>query len=424
MNEQTPLTSAKDANPTMNKGGKKPRKRVVLRLGRKPDKDADFRKNFSENRMYYEKLADKYHVIRSLLSLLLMALMIIRTIGTYGAVQDDGMLYLYKLLKINPANLASQYQTISYAAGNGVSFAFYKNDLAVIGEGKITVYDLTGDRRFHEQAGHSAKAFAVSDKYIALYSPGEKVVSIYNSFSLVREHTFPGAIRTATVSDSGKVAVCFKENEQSIIEVYHGDFKKECSFVFPQEQIIYSMALSSGGDKLAVAAFSMNGSVYGTEFTVYDVATQKILVQERADGKKPISISFFDNGRILFAAEGTLYFYQSNGKKAGTVNLPTSSYTVCKDGDEISVLCGGNYAYGYSSKGTLLTEFSLGDRVFSLKVKNGYYYVLSDRSVTVYKEDGSYLNTCEVRSGAKDFFVLPDRSILICYITETERVVP
>ena len=69
MNEQTPLTSAKDANPQTNKGGKKPRKRVVLRLGRKPDKDVDFRKNFSENRMYYEKLADKYHVIRSLLSL-------------------------------------------------------------------------------------------------------------------------------------------------------------------------------------------------------------------------------------------------------------------------------------------------------------------------------------------------------------------
>ncbi|MBR7161725.1 MAG: WD40 repeat domain-containing protein, partial [Clostridia bacterium] len=411
-------------NAETSPGGerKRPRKRLVIRLGRKND-PSDFRENFSENRMYYEKLADKYHVIRSVLSILLTVWMIVRTVGTYGAMQDDGMRYLYKLLKINPANLGAQYHTISYAAGNGVSFAFYKNDLAVIGEGKITVYDLTGDRCFHEQADHSAKAFAVSDKYIALYSPGEKGFSLYNSFSCVREHTFPGALRTATVSDSGKTAVCYKENEQTVIEVYGQNFKKEFSIPLAEDRIVYGMALSPNGDRLAVTSISMKGSVYGSEFIVYDVSSGKILTQERVDGKKPIDAAFFDNGRIFFAAEGALYFYQANGRTAETVTIPSSSYTVFRDGNEISVLAEGSLVYTYTSKGARSADFSLTDRVLELKTEDGLYYILSDRSVSVYEKNGSCLNTCAIRSGAKDFFVLPDRSLLVCYITETERIV-
>ena len=209
------MNNKQTASPTEN-GGKRPRRRIRLRIRRKSDEDIQ---NFSENRMYYEKLADKYHVICVVLSCFLTVWMILRTILTYGPIQDDALLYLNKILKINPANLDAKYNTISYAAGNGVSFAFYKNDLAVIGEDKITVYDLTGERQFHAQAKNSAKAFAVSDKYLALYSPGEKGLSLYNSFSCVREHTFPGALRAAAVSDSGNLAVCYKENEKNIIEV-------------------------------------------------------------------------------------------------------------------------------------------------------------------------------------------------------------
>ena len=374
--------------------------------------------------MYYEKLADKYHVICVVLSCFLTVWMILRTILTYGPIQDDALLYLNKILKINPANLNAKYNTISYAAGNGVSFAFYKNDLAVIGEGKITVYDLTGERQFHAQAKNSAKAFAVSDKYLALYTPGEKGFSLYNSFSCVREHTFPGALRAVAVSDSGKFAVCYKENEKNIIEIYQKNFKKEFSLVLDEKKIIYSMALSPNGDKLAVTAISMQNGIYSSEFTVYDVSSEKLLVSEKADGKKPIAASFFDNGRIFFAAEGRLFFYQANGKKTETVSLPSETYTVFRDGNEISLLFEAKRVCRYSSKGASLAEFALNERVFSLKVRNGVSYILSDRSVSIYGKDGKILKSCSIRSGVKDFFVLEDSSLLICYISETERIVP
>ena len=407
---------------SVGKKQKKPRRRIRLRLGRKPN--ADVRKNFSENRMYYEKLADKYYVVRTVMSILLALWMIIRTVFTYTVVEADGLLYLNKILKINPANLDARYNTISYAGGSGAVFAFYKNDLAVIGEGKITVYDLSGDRNFHEQTGHSAKAFAVSDKYLALYSPGEKGFSLYNSFSCVYANTFPGSLRAAAVSDSGKFAVCYKENEKNIIEVYQKNFKKEFSFSLGEEKIIYSMALSPNGDKFALTTISMKDGVYSSEFTVYDVSSEKIIARETTYGKKPIAASFFDNGRIFFAAEGSLFFYQANGKKTETIELPSGSYTVFCDENEISLFFGTSNVQGYSSKGALLTAFALNGRVLSQKVRNGVCYVLSDKTIEIYGKDGANKQTCEIRSGVKDFFILDDGSLLICYITETERIVP
>lgn len=374
--------------------------------------------------MYYEKLADKYQVLRSLTAFFLAVWMILGTVFAYVMISNDGFRYVHKFLKINPANLDSRYNTIAYAAGNGASFAFYKDDLAVIGEGKLAVYDLTGDLRFHAQTKHSAKAFAVSDKYIALYSPGEKEFSLYNSFSCVYEHSFSGALRAAAVSDSGKFAVCLKENAKNTVEVYQKNFKKEFSFSLAEEKIIYNMALSPNGDKLAVTTISMKDGVYTSEFTVYDVSSEKIIAQETVNGKKPIATAFFDNGRILFAVEGTLFFYQANGKKTATVALPAETYTVYRDGDEVSLLLNTSAVVGYSSKGALLTSFSPKERVLSLKVRNGITYILSDKTLEIYEKDGASKKSFEVRSGVKDFFVLDDGSLLICYISETERIIP
>ncbi|MBQ3489118.1 MAG: hypothetical protein IJA86_00825 [Clostridia bacterium] len=425
MNEIRPSSLPQNREVSQVSGRRKTRKKIFLqKKKRKADLEAEFREKFSENRMYYEKLADKYHVFRSLTAFLLAIWMVCGAVFAYSMILNDGFRYVHKVLKINPANLDARYHTISYAAGNGASFAFYKDDLAVIGEGKLAVYDLSGDLRFHAQAKHSSKAFAVSDKYLALYSPGEKGFSLYNSFSCVYEHSFPGAIRTAAVSDSGKFAVCFKENEKNTIEVYHKNFKKAFSLSLPAENIIYSLALSPNGDKLAVTTISMKGGIYGSEFTVYDVSSKKMIVKEKADGKKPIAASFFDNGRIFFAAEGILFFYQANGKNAETVTLPSSSYAVFRDGNEISLLCDSSHVYGYSSKGALLTDFPVKERIFDVKVRDGRYYILSDRTVEVYEKDGVRIKTCEIRSGAKDFFVLDDRSLLICYISETKRILP
>ncbi len=382
---------------------------------------------FSEQRIYYEKIADEYHILRSLAALLLAALMVLIGLMSYSFLEQNQFKYLYKVWKINPVSLDKQYNDIAYAAGNGVKFVFYKDDLAVIEGGKITVYDLSGDRSFRAEALNSAQAFAYSDKYVALYTPGDKRFAMYDSFSEVYEHTFEYPVRLAAVSDSGKFAVCLREEERIVVEVYNQNSVKEFSATLAKDAVVYDLDLSPNGDRLAITTIEGGNSPgagnYHTDFSLWDVSSEKQLFHERISGKKPVATSFFDNMRMYFAAEGTVIFCQTGGKVLQTVTAPMQCKVV-SDRKSIAVSDGVSGVTVYSAKGEKRTEFSLAEKIFDLKIKDGSCYVFSGTSISVYDGDGMKQGDCQISSGALDFFIPDDGSILVCYISETKRIVP
>lgn len=401
------------------------RKRSLRFLfGKKKMQDGEI---FSANRMYYENLADKYHVIRSLTALLLAFVILTFCTLTYSFLTDNEFRYLYKIWKINPVSINSQYQDISYAAGNGAKFILYKNDLAVIESGKIAVYDLTGDRQFREEAPNSAQASAVSDKYIALYTPGDKRFAIYDSFSAVYDHVFAYSIRLAAISDSGKFALCLREDEKIAIEVYNQSTEKEFSISLNENTVVYDLDLSPNGDKLAITTIE-GGDLFGagnyyTEFSIWDVSSQKKVFSEKFDGKKPVDASFFDNSRLFFAMQGSVIFCQSNGKKTETVSAPFSC-KVATDGETVAVTDGSSLVSIYNSRGEKKSEFSISEKLVDLKVKNNCCYIFFSRSIAAYDSEGQLMGTYQIDSGAIDFFPLDDGSLLVCYVSETNRIAP
>jgi hypothetical protein len=418
MNEERSGALRKSANI-------KRKRRIRFHFGKK--KMTQNGELFSDNRMYYENLADKYHTVRSLTALLLVLVIFAFCSLTYSFLTDNQFRYLYKIWKINPVSIGNQYQDISYAAGNGAKFIFYKNDLAVIESGKIAVYDLTGDRQFREEAPNSAQASAVSDKYIALYTPGDKRFAIYDSFSAVYDHVFAYPIRLAAISDSGKFALCLREEERIVIEVYNQSSVKEFSVSLKENTVVYDLDLSPNGDKLAITTIEggdlMGAGNYYTEFSIWDISSQKKVFSEKFDGKKPVDASFFDNSRLFFAMQGSVIFCQSNGKKTETVTAP-SSCKVTTDGNTVAVTDGTSLVSIYNARGEKKSEFSISEKIVDLKVKNDCCYVFSTRSISAYDSEGQLIETYPIKSGAIDFFPLDDGSLLVCYVSETNRIAP
>lgn len=373
--------------------------------------------------MYYEKLADKYHIIQYLPLLCLVLLTILTVFFGYRSMQGDNFRYLFKTLKDNPVSLDANYEDISYAAGSGVDFTLYKDELAVIGDGRMTLYTLSGDLRFRHNAKSTAAAYAVSEKYIAVYTPGAKGLSVYNSFGCVFEETFKQPVRSVAVSDSGRLAVCLKGEGTTEIEIFDADFEREMSFRL-ENGVVYDMDLSPNGDKLIVTSLATVGGAYYTELTLWDVSSEKTVASEKIDAKKPISTGFFADGRFYAAVQGNICFYQANGKKAETVSLAAQEYAVVCDGETLSVLRNTSHVTTYSKRGNLLAEFSLSESVFSLKYRDGIYYTVSDTRIALYSENGEEIGGCPISSGLIDFFILADGSLLLCYVSETERILP
>ena len=415
MNEKHPT-------PPGDRANHKKRRRLRFHLTRK---NTQVGEGFSDSRIYYENLANRYHAVRSLAILAFVGVVLLICTLTYSFLTDNQFQYLYKIWKINPVSIGKQYQDIAYAAGNGTKFVLYKNDLAVIESGKIVVYDLTGERQFREEAPNSAQASAVSDKYIALYTPGDKRFAIYDSFSAVYDHVFDYPIRLAAVSDSGNFALCLREEEQITIAVYNQSSVKEFSVSLDENTIVYDLDLSPNGDKLALTTMAggdiLGAGNYYTEFSLWDVSSNKQLFSERIDGRKPVATSFFDNSRLFFAAQGNVIFCQSNGKRAATVSAP-SSCTVVSDHKTVAVSDGVGSVTVYNTQGEKKTEFSLSEKFLDIRIKNGCCYVFFSRSIAAYDAEGQLMGTYEIDSGALDFFVLDDGSLLVCYVSETRRI--
>ena len=386
-------------------------------------KAASPRKNFSENRMYYEKTADKYHIIQYVPLLFLIVFAVLTVLFGWRSMLGDNFRYLYKALTLNPVSLDAKYEDISYAAGSGVNFALYKDDLAVIGEGKVLVYDLAGDMRFRRSAKNTGAAYAVSEKYLAVYTPGSKGLSVYNSFGSVYEENLKNPIRIVAVSDSGRIAACLKGEEASEIMVLDKDFSEEASFSVGNG-VAYDLDFSPNGDRLLITSLATVGGAHYTEISVWDVSSEKLVLTEKIDGKKPISAGFFDDGRFYAAVQGNIFFYQANGKSAGFVSVAASEYAAVCDGERLAVLRDSQTISLYSKRGDAIADIPLSEKVFSLKCRDGLYYTVSNTRIAVCDEDGGLLSSYAVDSGLLDFFVLADGSILLCYVTGTERVIP
>lgn len=384
-------------------------------------KDA-LRKNFSEKRMYYEKLADKYHILQYIVGFLTVAFAVCSILFGFRLMRGDSFRYLWKTLSANPVSLDAGYEDISYAVGSGVNFTFFKDDLAVVGDGKAMVYSLSGDLRFRHNANSTGATYAVSEKYIAVYTPGAKGLCVYNSFGCVWEKNFKMPIRSVAVSDGGKIAVCFKDTEYTRIEVFDADFRSQAVFSIP-DVVPYDLDLSPNGDKLVLTSLATLSGSYHTALTVFDVSSEKIIAEEKIDGKKPVSTGFFEDGRFYAAVQGNIFFYQSNAKASAVAALSGEDYSVTAERDMLVVLQGTSKVFVYSKKGDLKNQFSLAEKVFTLKTDGRYYYTMSDEKMTVYHEDGEILVAEQIPSGVLDFFVLSDGSILICYVSETDRMI-
>ena len=380
------------------------------------------RKNFSEKRMYYEKMADKYHILQYVAGFLTVIFAVCTLVFGYRSMLGDSFRYLWKTLSMNPVSLDARYEDVSYAVGSGVNFTFFKEDLAVIGDGKTMVYSLAGDLRFRHNTNNNGTAYDACGKYIAVYTPGAKGLCIYNSFGCVFEKIFKTPIRSVAVSDCGKFAVCFKGAEDTVIEVFDENFRSETVFSV-KNGVPYDMDFSPNGDKLILTSLATLSGSYYTALTVFDVSAERIVAEEKIDGKKPISTGFFDDGRFYAAVQGSVFFYHANAKLSQTVSLPQSDFSVTADRSVLLVLRNASEVSVYSKKGDLKEEFSLSENVFTLKTDGCFYYTMSDEKLTVYDTDGEILTQEQLRSGVLDFFILSDGSILVCYVSETDRIV-
>ena len=376
---------------------------------------------FSENGIYYKKLADKYH-IAGIVVLVLAAVFLFAMLFTgHRALRRDNFRYLVKYLGVGPLSLDTRYSDVVYAAGGGVKFTMYRGDLAVIGDGRTVLYNLAGTALFRENEPSGTTAYAVGG-YLAVYVPGGETLSLYNSYSRVHTASFENPIGLVTVAENGAFAVYGKKNAVSVVSVFDSDFREV--YTWESEELVYDLALSADGKTLAVLTLSSAGGAYSSTLTVKNTRADSIVTEERFDGKKPVAVRFFSDGRFMAAVDGTLNFYRAGGARAQTVSLSAGVSKYETNENHIAVLLSASEAVIYTSRGTEGARIALPGNALDVCLSGDLAAFLSENAVFLYRTDGALITTFSAESGVLDFFILDDGSVLLCYASVTERLVP
>ncbi len=374
-----------------------------------------------ENRMYYIKKADKYGRIKWLtlfLTAIVLAAMLIFGGGSLRAVHFR---YLVKYWDINPITLDSRYSDIAYSVGGGARFAFYEDELAVFGEGRLSLYDLSGESVFQANAPSGNLSADSEGRMLALFSPGGKTVGFYHSFAKEGELSFSYPVSDVCVSREGTVAVCLKNGDGAIIELYNDRLKIQRSLTM-ENGVVMDTAISEGGDTLCVLSLSGMGGSYFTKLSVWSVKSGEMIGAKIFGGKKPLAVGFFDDDGIYAVLDRAVVFLNEKGEIRKELSLSSEPSEYSANQDCLAILDRSGNVSLFDAAGETLFSASFSGAI-DLKLSGDTVYLLSERSVSSYSVAGEQIGQAAVSGGVLDFFILDDNSILLCYTSGTKRIV-
>jgi len=389
----------------------------------KEEKRAADSENLTENGIYYKKLADKYSIAGFILLVISVMFLLVFCLVGRRELGLSRFRYLVKNFDLCLSSAdAAPYSDISYMAG-GVKFAMYRDNLAVIGAGGVELYHPSGELLFRCELSGNAVAVDASGKYMAVYAPGSASVSLYNSFDKIHTETYEYPVSLAAVGKNGAFAVAVAQGTSSAVYVYDASFRLIYTWNF-QNGTVFDISISSDGGKIAVMMLCGASGSYYSELVVKNVKTDKTVAYEKFDGVKPIGVEFFSDGGFFAVTDGTLNFYRSDGEKAVQTAISSASLQFCSDGNSVAVLTSPYRAVVYSSRGSVLDEAALDGKILDIDFRDGTLYFLSDSMLYVYHTDTKNIQSLRLDSGALDLFVLADGSVLVCYASRPELIMP
>jgi hypothetical protein len=377
----------------------------------------------SENGMYYEKLADKYRIAKFLTLALLVLCILLTVIFSADAFRAVNFRYLTKYFRINPTTLDKTYHDIAYAVGGGSAFVLYHDDLAVLGEGKMALYDLSGDLVYRSDIEKGTASVDSGGRYLAAYTAGGKRVTFFHSFDTVLERSFSDPVSKVCVSDTGIAAVCLQEREKTSVVLLDEYLKTEKTLTL-SEGVMMDMAISDDGKTLSVLTLVGEGASFYTRLDLWNLKSGEIVMTEAFAGKKPIATGAFAGGGFFAIFSRLAVFLEADGTVKARVPLAFDSVRYDVFGDRLLLLTPSGMLSLLESDGNACFSKNISQTVLSMRFEKDTAYLLTERSVLQYDEKGNLLTQTEIPSGVLDFFVLDDGSLLLCYASETKRIMP
>lgn len=366
--------------------------------------------------MDFENLANRYGVLKKIGIVLLSVFLLAAFILGHQEMRFQNLRYLFRAVGKN-----ENAPTFSYATGSGARFTLYKGDLAVCGDGLLTLYRPSGSIAFRENFVSSNLTIASGEKYMAVYAPDGNEIFIFDSFSCLHRKTVQGKIGLVSMSANGAFAVYSRSDTGGNVSVYDADFRLIYEWN-SADRVVLDIALSDNGKSIAIFSLVSVDGTYFSELFVQNIKKNQTLVKETFYSQKPNAVGFFSNDNFYAASENVLTFYRSDGAKITSRPLSPRFFRCTSSQNTLVVMQTPTDAVLYQSDGEENTRLSCRENVLDLKINENIIAFRGDVSLSLYRTDGTPLGEAIPKNKILDYFVLSGGTILFCYPNETNII--
>ncbi len=337
------------------------------------------------------------------------------------------LLFIYFQARVfQEARLESTLQTSASAGGQYVRFR--SQILRCTPEG-ICCLDENAKELWNFTLELTDPLLVIQGDYGAIGSAMGKTICIFDKEGLCGIVTLNDPLLNLTVSGKGLVAAVLDKGETSRIQFYDNRGKTvdiELSLEMSLSGYPLDLALSPGGESLAVATTNIENGIICTRLSFYNFSVgrgqaNRLVGYFRYEDMIMPQIEFISESEVLAVGTDRLLFYSLDDELRPALaaeKMMTSVQAVTTGSSRVAVVAQPfdereNFLILYSGSGSILHKEAIQENCDRLLLDGRYLLLQTPSGLTVREASGGKLRfRGTLETGGRDLFVLNRRSLL------------
>lgn len=368
---------------------------------------------------YCATVSARYKVCQRIALSVLVCFMLVSVIFNIRNITYDNFFYLIKDFGAAAGSETQGFETLTYDASSGQSFALYRGGLAVASRSNVSVFTSTGRRTLNNNVTYSDPHAVSSDRFLLVYDMGRGGFEIFNSFAKVFSENTEYPISDATFSESGKFAILTRsEKHESQIMVYNSDFKRLASY--SKGLFATDISLDKEGTRLGVVYVGTENGVASTYVVFYDLKNHEKTHEYLYKGEFPLSAAFRDDGGFSVVTDSSVimfdrrltqeYVSASYGAKNVSAVFCDKNYTAVALNN--GVITDINEIIVFDKNGQMVCSETLSLSVSQMTASDGFLFIKSRDAAHRIRIKDSSVETLKCPDGKMVLY--DNKTLLIC----------
>ena len=271
---------------------------------------------------YYISLADKFHLARIVLYMVLFAFLAVTLLSSRQVITYENLYYLVK--DIDAANITakSQVNHLSYPLSQATpDFARFRGGLVIAGGDEITALSGSGKQTLSDNVSMTTPCVSAGGQYFIVYSRGEKNFTVYNAFAKMHKEVTDYPVYDACMGDDGSFGVLSRSMDYTSEVTWYDDDMSRLAACHIGGYVV-SMAMSPDSRTMVVLSMDTSAGEYASKLTIlrrdmggnvtYDEVTQAGAV---------LGACFLTDDRLCVMGDATLSIYRLDGTRLSEIAL-------------------------------------------------------------------------------------------------------